>query len=105
MKFYIEIFSKSDEALDAYIATNLTPEQVAEAYDEHPAGVFELTPEMADHFGLQSLDFESKDYFLTAAREHVDEAYEYRGEKFYPPPMFLPDIFDANPVRPRTNDS
>lgn len=104
MRFYVEIFSKEEEALDGYILTDLTPQQVAEAYGEHPVGVFELTPEMASRFGLQSLDFLANDYFLTAAREIVDEVYDYQGQKLYPPPIFLPDNFNSDPLRPKENE-
>lgn len=101
MRFYVEIFSKNNEELDGYIQTDLTPEIVAEVYDEHPVGTFELDAEIASRLGIQHLDFDTKDYFLTAAREVVDEHYEYQGEILYPPPMFLPDVLNANPVRPK----
>jgi hypothetical protein len=104
MRFYIEIFTKSDEALEGYMETSITPEQVAESYVEHPVGTFELEPSMAEHFGFQGLDFEKNDYFLTACREHVDEVYEHDGVSLYPPPMFLPDIFNSDPVRPGENE-
>ena len=105
MRFYVDIFLKNDESLDGYIETDLTPEQVSKAYGEHPVGVFCLTAEMANHFGLKNLNFETKDYFVTAAREYIDETYEYQGEKLYPPPLFLPDNFNTDPVRPGKHGS
>lgn len=100
MRYYIEVFAKDDASLDGCLETDLKPEQVAEAFGEHPVGIFELTPEMARRFELQGLDFQAKDFFLTAAREFEGEGYEHDGENLYPPPMFLPEIFNADPVRP-----
>lgn len=99
MKYYIEVFKKGEESLDGYIETNLTPEQIVELYDDHPVGVFELTSEIAEWFEIYGLDFENKDYIVTAVREFVNETYEWNGEKLYPPPMFLPDHFNTIPVR------
>lgn len=99
MKFYVEIFNKDDELMDGYIKTDVTPEQVIEVTGGHPVSYFELSKELADRLEIKDLDFDTKDYFLTAAREFPDEAYEYLGEKLYPPPMFLPDCFNSEPIR------
>jgi len=104
MRYYIEVFPKDDESLSGYIETELKPEQVAEAYGGHPVGVFELTPKVARRFGLEGLDFEAKNFFLTAARDFAGEGYTHDGQKLYTPPIFLPETFNADPVRPVADD-
>ena len=104
MHYYIEVFHKQDETLDGYLKINIAPDRVAQVFGAHPVGCFELCPATAKQLKLSQLDFENNDYVLTAVREYVDETYEYEGEKLHPPPMFLPDHFGADPVRPKTPD-
>lgn len=103
MKFCIEVFRKDGDTMDAYIETDVTPEKVIEVYDDHPVGgAFQLLPEHAAKFGFTDLNFEENDYFLEAVCEFYNETYEYKGVKLYPPPLFLPDCFNAQPVRSKT---
>ena len=104
MRHYIEVFNKEDEEFLGYIKTDLTPLQVAEVFNEHPAEAFELTPETAKTLGVEDLDFEAKEYFIVGAREFENETYEWGGEKLYPPPLFLPDVFNSVPAKPCTEE-
>lgn len=101
MRYYVEVFNKGDDSLEGYIKTNLTPEQVAHVFGQHPVGCYELCSTTAERLRLEGLDFKSKDYILSAIREYVNEVYEHEGETLYPPPLFLPDSFNANLVRPK----
>lgn len=101
MKFYVELFDKQDETLQRYIKTTVVPEQIVQIYGEHPVGgSFELTEEIAQRLGCD-LDFANYDCYITACRDYVGEGYEYNGEVLYPPPMFLPESFNALPVKPK----
>lgn len=98
MKFYLESFN-GDE-FEGYAKTDITPEQIIQYFGTHPVeGMFQVTPEVAEHFGLQ-LD-QNYEYFLGAIRDYPDETYEYMGVKLYPPPMFLPENLNADPIKPK----
>lgn len=102
MKFYIEFFDKIKENLEGYIKTSITVDRVIEVFDEHPAYNFEITNGIAQKLDIKEhLDFENFDYFLCAAREYEDETYEYNGEKLYVPPLFLSDVFNCDPIKPK----
>jgi hypothetical protein len=101
MKYYIEIFSDDSDELIRYQETTVTPEMVIEVYEDHPVGMFDLEKWQAEKLNLQGLDFEKYEHYLVSAREYPEETYEYEGEVLYPPPLFLPDSFNSDPVKPK----